>query len=210
MASTYRTWADGDAFTAADAGTYFMRQVTIACNNSTDRDAILTPQEGMTVYREDINAYEVYTGSSWLTFDTEWQTYTPIIYTNGVAETIGNGKRYGKYFRVGKVCHFKFRHEVGSTTAWGGAGLQEVTLPVTAAYDANYAPLAPFAVAAVYRSGVGNTTSTLELNATGTRGIIFYSQAGNTPVVRANVTNTAPFSWSTGDVHTGYGTYEMA
>ena len=210
MAKVEKTFVDGDAFTAADANTYFMRQVKIVCDTQTDRDAILAPTEGLTVWRKDIDAVEIYDGTDWLTFDTKWQTYTPIIYTNGVAETIGNGKRYGKYFRVGKVCHFKFRHEIGSTTAWGGAGLQEVTLPVTAAYDANYAPLAPFAVAAVYRSGVGNTTSTLELNATGTRGTILYSQAGNTPVIRANVTNTTPFSWSTGDVHTGYGTYEMA
>ena len=66
MASVYRTWADGDAFTASDAGTYFMRQSTIAVDTSTDRDAILTPQEGMKVWRKDIDALEVYDGSAWL------------------------------------------------------------------------------------------------------------------------------------------------
>ena len=66
MASVYRTWADGDAFTAADAGTYFMRQALIVCDNQTDRDAILTPNEGLHVYRKDLDAIEVYTGSSWL------------------------------------------------------------------------------------------------------------------------------------------------
>lgn len=70
MASTYKVWADGDAFTAADAGTYLMRQVIIAVDNATDRDAILTPQEGMTVYREDTNTLETYDGASWVNMIT--------------------------------------------------------------------------------------------------------------------------------------------
>ena len=65
MASVYRTWADGDAFTAADAGTYFMRQVNISVDNQSDRDAILTPQEGMQVWRKDLDGFELYDGSEW-------------------------------------------------------------------------------------------------------------------------------------------------
>lgn len=67
MAAISKTWADGDAFTAADANTYFMRQTIIACDNQTDRDSILTPQEGLTVYRKDLNTLETYNGSAWET-----------------------------------------------------------------------------------------------------------------------------------------------
>lgn len=65
MARIFRTWADGDAFTAADAGTYFMNQALIVCDTETDRDAILTPNEGMHVYLKNLDAIQVYTGSRW-------------------------------------------------------------------------------------------------------------------------------------------------
>ena len=65
MAKTYKTWADGDAFTAVDANTYFMRQVNISVDNQSDRDAILTPQEGMQVWRKDLDGFELYDGSEW-------------------------------------------------------------------------------------------------------------------------------------------------
>lgn len=65
MAAITKTWADGDPFTAAEADTYFMRQVAIACNNQTDRDAILSPQEGMLVYRKDLDLFQFYNGTRW-------------------------------------------------------------------------------------------------------------------------------------------------
>ena len=65
MASIYNTWADGDAFTAADLNTLLMRQVNISCDNQTDRDAILTPQAGMSIYRVDLKGFEIYDGTDW-------------------------------------------------------------------------------------------------------------------------------------------------
>lgn len=72
MAAIIETWADGDAFTAGDANTYLMRQSIIACDNQTDRDAILTPQEGMTVFRKDLNSYQTYDGASWYTHSGQY------------------------------------------------------------------------------------------------------------------------------------------
>ena len=72
MASIYNTFVDGDAFTAADANNYFMRQVNIVCDNQTDRDAILTPNEGMTVYRKDLDAKQTYDGAAWHTHSTKY------------------------------------------------------------------------------------------------------------------------------------------
>ncbi len=210
MTAVRKTFAENTVGYAAEINTYLMNQVVVVCNDATDRAAIPSPIEGMVIYRKDTDAIEVYNGAAWLSFDTKWQTYTPVIYTNNVAETLGNGSSYGKYFRVGKTCHFKTRHVVGSTTAWNGAGLQEISLPVAGLYDANFSPLAPFGIASVYRSGVANSTGTLELNASGLRGILLYNQYGNTAVIRANVTNTAPASWATSDVHVTSGTYELA
>ena len=65
MAKVEKTFVDGDAFTAADANTYFMRQVNISVDNQSDRDAILTPQEGMQVWRKDLDGFELYDGSGW-------------------------------------------------------------------------------------------------------------------------------------------------
>lgn len=127
MAAIYKTWADGDPFTAAEADAYFMRQVITACDNQTDRDAILSPGQGLTVYRKDTKAIERYNGSSWDAFDTIWQSYTPTL-TNF---TIGNGTLTCKYFRQGKKITVRFFVRFGSTTGMGTD--PTVSLPVTAA-----------------------------------------------------------------------------
>jgi len=128
MAAIYTTWVDGDAFTAGDANAYLMRQVTIVCDNQTDRDSILLPNEGMTIYRKDTDAIEIYNGSAWLAYDTTWQTYTPSL-TN---ITLGNGSLTGcEYFRTGKKCSVKFRLKFGTTTGMGTD--PTISLPLTSA-----------------------------------------------------------------------------
>lgn len=66
MAAIFEEFANGEDFNASDFNTLVMRQAIIACDNQTDRDSILTPQEGMHVYRKDIDAVELYDGSAWL------------------------------------------------------------------------------------------------------------------------------------------------
>jgi hypothetical protein len=127
MAAIERTWADGDAWTAADAYTYFMKQVITVCDNQTDRDAILAPNEGRTVFRKDTDAYEVYNGTEWLTFDTKWQSYAPT-YTN---LTIGSGTVVANYFRTGKKVRVRWTFVLGSGSAVGT--IPEITLPVNRA-----------------------------------------------------------------------------
>lgn len=126
MAAIFEEFANGDAFNASDANTYYMRQVTITCDNQTDRDSILTPAQGLTVYRKDTKAIERYNGSSWDAFDTIWQSYTPTL-TNF---TIGNGTLTCKYFRQGKKITVRFFVRFGSTTGMGTD--PTVSLPVTA------------------------------------------------------------------------------
>lgn len=66
MAAIFEEFANGEDFNASDWNTYGMRQVIIACDNQTDRDSIPTPQEGMRVYRKDIDCIEFYDGTRWI------------------------------------------------------------------------------------------------------------------------------------------------
>jgi hypothetical protein len=205
MAAIYKTWADGDPFTAAEADTYFMRQVAIACNNQTDRDAILSPQDGMVVYRKDTKAIERYNGSSWDAFDTQWQTYTPSL-TN---ITLGNGVLTGcKYFRTGKRCSVKFRLKFGTTTGMGTD--PTFSLPLTAAAlnaTANIPILgwgqyfytsagAPFPCAIEHAS-----TTTCTIRAMATNGTFLIPQV---------IAATTPFAFAVNDELVGDFEYELA
>lgn len=67
MAAIFEEFANGEDWNASDWNTYGMRQVIIACDNQTDRDSIATPQEGLTVYRKDLDALQTYTGTTWYT-----------------------------------------------------------------------------------------------------------------------------------------------
>lgn len=68
MAAEFKTWVDGEEWKPEDANEKLMRQSVIKCANATERNAIPTPQEGMTVYLADIDAKQVYTGTRW-----KWQ-----------------------------------------------------------------------------------------------------------------------------------------
>lgn len=127
MAAIFEEFANGEDFNASDFNTLVMRQAIIACDNQTDRDAILTPQEGLTVYRKDTKAIERYNGSSWDSFDTQWQSYTPTL-TN---LTLGNGTSVGKYLRQGKKISVEYVFTLGTTSAVGSN--PEITLPFTRA-----------------------------------------------------------------------------
>lgn len=71
MAAIFEEFANGDDFNASDFNTYSMRQSIIACDNATDRDAIATPQEGLTVYRKDLDIMQQYLGAVWRDIDYE-------------------------------------------------------------------------------------------------------------------------------------------
>lgn len=71
MAPKFKDFLNNTAFTADEGDEYFMRQVIIACNNAADRNSIPSPQEGMTVYRKDLDVYETYDGSDWVNKTTQ-------------------------------------------------------------------------------------------------------------------------------------------
>ena len=124
MASIYRTWADGDAFTAADAGTYFMRQANISVANNTDRDAILTPQAGMRVYNVAELAFETYNGTSWVQDWTEIGRKTLTVASDTISIPSFIAKKYLKVTVTvtptgGNLdTTLKFNNDTGANYAW--------------------------------------------------------------------------------------------
>lgn len=205
----YVTIANGAG--SVTTANYFKNPALLKSNIVADATAraLITPVEGMQVYQIDDDAKYVYSGSEWLAFDTKWQTYTPVIYTNNVAATLGNGSAAGKYMRQGKMCTFFMRYVLGSTTSFGGTGAQATTLPFTGAYNATYDGSRPFGVSYVIKSAVASANGNFEMAATG-RAFFTYHQYGATPSNNNYIQNTVPATWANGDVFTGSGTYEMA
>jgi len=204
MASIYKTFADGDAFTAADANTYLMRQTIIACDNQTDRDAILTPQEGMTVYRKDTDATEVYDGSAWLSYDSKWQSYTPAL-TN---ITLGNGTLTARYFRTGKKCAVAFSLDFGTTTGMGTD--PSIALPFTSAALITVANLAILGAGNAYDNSAGQpyyvavehgSTTLVTVRAWATNGTFLVPQV---------MGSATPFIWAVNDDLAVNFEYQMA
>lgn len=66
---TYKDFLTGAVFTASDAD-LLMRQGLIVVSNAAARDAIVSPAEGMRVYRLDTHGIERYTGSGWTNSET--------------------------------------------------------------------------------------------------------------------------------------------
>lgn len=69
MVATIKTFVDGDNLTDTELNSYLMRQTVIVCDNQTDRDSILTPTEGLCVYRKDLDIIQIYLGSEWRDVD---------------------------------------------------------------------------------------------------------------------------------------------
>lgn len=194
---------------AITAGGIKASSVDHSVADQTARDA-LTPFEGLLVFRKDTDAIEIYDGSAWLSFDTKWQTFTPVIYTNGVAYTLGNGTAVGRYMRSGKKCSVKVRIQLGSSTTWGGTGGQEIGLPFISNYTATKDGSMSLGAWTVIDSGVASSKGGVELSATTSRALLTYHQYGGTTNNNNQVTDTAPFTTANGDVHVGQFEYEMA
>lgn len=119
-----------------------------------------------------------------------WNAYTPAL--TGV--TLGNGTIVGEYVQDGKLVHFKFALTRGSTTVFTGG--VSIGLPVTGS-DGNWA-----GIAFLFSSLTGASRMPGVLNPFTTTVQVF----GPT----GQVTATVPFTWATGDVIKGSGTYEAA
>ena len=65
----YKTFTNGSVLPASDVQTYLMDQSVMIFSSSATRAAALTaPVEGMLTYLDDVNRYESYNGTAWVTF----------------------------------------------------------------------------------------------------------------------------------------------
>lgn len=156
------------------------------------RDAeIPSPTTGQWAQLASDEARYYYNGSTWLAFDTKWQTFTP---TFSAGVTVGNGSFTGWRFRQGKMWRERIRFTLGSTSAITGL----ITVNVTSmensisleqlgqVYFRDESP------ATNYPNGV-----VVKLSAT-TVGIYAANTAGTYPIL-ASTSSTVPFTWVSTD-----------
>jgi hypothetical protein len=115
-----------------------------------------------------------------------WESYTPTWASTGTDPTLGNGTIAGSYQQRDKFLVFRVRLVMGSTTTYG-TGTWSLT--------------APTSFTAVSRvdgfgrctdAGVGNWSFAV-------RGVTSTTVSMLEHSARANVTNTAPFTWASTD-----------
>lgn len=80
----YKQFDNYEVFTAADANT-LMRQGIITVTGAAERDTILAPTDGMSVYRQDLDAVQRYRSGAWRTIDDKQLTQS------GIATIVGSG-----------------------------------------------------------------------------------------------------------------------
>lgn len=129
-----------------------------------------------------------------------WTSFTPTL-TN---ITLGNGTLACRYQQIGKTIHVKFSFTMGSTSAMGTA--PNFTLPVTSVAPG---PTNQY-MGTVRLGGVTGTSPGAMLWSSTTLGAFVTQDANSTLARETAITSTVPFTWATGDVIAGSGTYEAA
>jgi hypothetical protein len=126
-----------------------------------------------------------------------YTTFTPTL--SGTGWTIGNGTSVGKYSQIGKRVNYSLIITFGSTSTFGGAGL-EISLPVArTANDSIF-------------NGIGIDVSTANyytLPTVSAAGSIVKPQAIQSAIgLIQEVISTKPFTWANGDQIYVSGSYE--
>lgn len=92
----FKIFTDNTLLTAQELNDYLMRQSVIRVANAAERDALPSPQDGMTVWRDDLAATETYANGQW---GPAWTEYTP----NLTNINPGGGTAVGYYRRSGRL-----------------------------------------------------------------------------------------------------------
>jgi hypothetical protein len=156
------------------------------------------PYEGQQIYETDTDKTLVWSGSAWLYLSTPqtteigaWASFTPA--WSGI--TVGNGTNTGVYALQNKMLFVKTKFVMGSTSAM--TGFPTFTLPASSV--ATTTNQLVFGVAGSDDVGSGLYISSCYLiSSTTVRA--YCALASGTYVSLANITNTVPFTWATGDV----------
>lgn len=166
-------------------------------------DAISVPVEGQLCYRSDIDTYQWYNGSTWVTLvqPGAWQSWTPTIVGSTTNPTLGTGAiQEGFYCQVGKLVVAQAYIVFGTSGVNAGSGEYSISLPLSADTSTNrnhvsgtfYASDASASV--VLSTGLVMTgTTTYSGN-----GRLFYSATYPTGGL-TSVASTAPWTWAASD-----------
>jgi hypothetical protein len=130
-------------------------------------------------------------------FFAAWTTWTPSL--TGI--TTGNGTVTAKYLQIGKMVQFRFKFQLGSTSAITGG--PTITLPVAQASGAHLSfPVLYGDFGLRFHAGMSSTES----------GVIslFAINTGSAFAETAGISSTVPFTWTTNDSLVANGTYEAA
>ena len=168
-----------------------------------------TPYEGQVIYETDTDKVLVWNGTAWLYLATPQtleigasNSFTPSI-TN---LTIGNGTRTGTYVQINKTVYFQAKITFGSTTTLTANA--DLTLPIAATgvttfdkinVSGNFINNSPTEIIDVNHIMIGTTA--IRLLAIVTSG---------TYALSADTSATVPFTWTTSDVITISGNYQVA
>lgn len=188
----YKVFAAGTPGLASDINTYLMNQTVMVFADAAARNAALTaPTEGMTVYLESSDHYQIYNGSAWVTFDIAWNAWTPT-FTN---LTQGTGAVLQAFYsRIGKTVVAQVYVTMGTGATVGGQF--SISLPVDIASSNRSGAIGT----CVMRDAGGAVSYFGSVFATGSAPSVARMQtigtAGATATL-ASQTATNPFTWAT-------------
>lgn len=135
------------------------------------------------------------TGLKWA---GDWTTFTPTL--GGI--TIGNGSREGRYMQIGKTIIFSMRLVFGSTTSITGTPTMD--LPATAKTTQF------FTTGEIEDSGTARYGILGQIVASTVTVYLYVGNVTGTYLTGSLISSSLPMTWTTNDVYTICGTYEVA
>jgi len=179
-------------------------------DSTAERDtAIASPQAGQVCFVNDARkANWQYVNGVWLPFDTIWQTYTPVLSTDGTQPALGTGPtQLGKYMQQGKFVYVKIALKFG-TGPTIGTGNYFISLPITADIsNSNFSNI--LNPGALFDASAGAPAFPQAYIASATT-IGFYYPSTWPSAAQVLVSATAPWAWATGDEFKVNTKYEAA
>jgi hypothetical protein len=208
MASGLYTFVAGAKPTATEWNDYIGKQVVMTFASTAARDSALAAvlREGMLTYQTDTNTVTYYTGAAWRMIFRDATTYTPAL--GGAGWSLGNGTATGRYSISDGWVHFGAVITFGSTSAYA-ATQPTISLPQTAITDANTGAPSRALINAVLFDATGASHVGRGLLAATTVTPLVGAVSGSF-IIDNNVSSTVPFTWTTSDIMTVAGSYELA
>lgn len=140
------------------------------------------------------------TGLAWKTATIQfpWQTFTP---TNA-SITVGNGTVIANYQQIGKAINFYYRLTLGTTSSIGADPY--ITLPASIAHSGYV-----YVEGLCFDQSTNNFVRSIAILVGGSAYLYPIATSG-TYASAAPASSTIPFTWTSGDTLTIYGSYEAA